>query len=162
VLRERGFTVDVAGFDAAMARQKAMARAAGKFKMQAVLEYEGPTTRFEGYETLEDEGEIVALYRDARRSRNSPRARRAWWWLDRTPFYAESGGQAGDRGELRAPEGIFAVEDTQKIQAEVFGHYGVVRTGRLALGQRVRARVDAEARAATARHHSPRTSCTRL
>ena len=154
VLRERGFTVDVAGFDAAMARQKAMARAAGKFKMQAVLEYEGPTTRFEGYETLEDEGEIVALYRDGAPVEELAEGEEGVVVLDRTPFYAESGGQAGDRGELRAPEGIFAVEDTQKIQAEVFGHYGVVRTGRLALGQRVRARVDAEARAATARHHS--------
>ncbi|MFC4487396.1 alanine--tRNA ligase [Tepidiphilus baoligensis] len=154
VLRERGFTVDVAGFDAAMARQKAMARAAGKFKMQAVLEYEGPTTRFEGYETLEDEGEIVALYRDGAPVEELAEGEEGVVVLDRTPFYAESGGQAGDRGELRAPEGIFSVEDTQKIQAEVFGHYGVVRTGRLALGQRVRARVDAEARAATARHHS--------
>jgi alanyl-tRNA synthetase len=154
VLRERGFTVDVAGFDAAMARQKAMARAAGKFKMQAVLEYDGPTTRFEGYETLEDDGQIVALYRDGTPVNELAEGEEGVVVLDRTPFYAESGGQAGDRGELRAPEGIFSVEDTQKIQAEVFGHYGVVRTGRLTLGQRVRARVDAEARAATARHHS--------
>jgi alanyl-tRNA synthetase len=154
VLRERGFTVDVAGFDAAMARQKAMARAAGKFKMQAVLEYEGPTTRFEGYETLEDDGQIVALYRDGTPVNELTEGEEGVVVLDRTPFYAESGGQAGDRGELRAPDGIFSVEDTQKIQAEVFGHYGVVRTGRLTLGQRVRARVDAEARAATARHHS--------
>lgn len=154
VLRERGFTVDVAGFDAAMARQKAMARAAGKFKMQAVLEYEGPTTRFEGYETLEDDGQIVALYCNGTPVNELTEGEEGVVVLDRTPFYAESGGQAGDRGELRAPDGIFSVEDTQKIQAEVFGHYGVVRTGRLTLGQRVRARVDAEARAATARHHS--------
>lgn len=154
VLRERGFTVDVAGFDAAMARQKAMARAAGKFKMQAVLEYEGPTTRFEGYETLEDDGQIVALYCNGTPVNELTEGEEGMVVLDRTPFYAESGGQAGDRGELRAPDGIFSVEDTQKIQAEVFGHYGVVRTGRLTLGQRVRAQVDAEARAATARHHS--------
>ncbi len=74
--------------------------------------------------------------------------------LDHTPFYAESGGQVGDRGELRGAAGIFGVEDTQKIQAAVFGHHGVVRTGKLAVGQGVAARVDVAARAATARNHS--------
>jgi alanyl-tRNA synthetase (EC 6.1.1.7) len=74
--------------------------------------------------------------------------------LDHTPFYAESGGQVGDRGELRAAAGIFGVEDTQKIQAAVFGHHGVVRTGKVAVGQGVAARVDVAARAATARNHS--------
>ncbi|HAY08521.1 MAG TPA: alanine--tRNA ligase, partial [Thauera sp.] len=74
--------------------------------------------------------------------------------LDHTPFYAESRGQVGDRGELRGGAGIFGVEDTQKIQAAVFGHHGVVRTGRLSVGQGVSARVDVAARAATARNHS--------
>ena len=69
--------------------------------------------------------------------------------LDDTPFYAESGGQVGDRGELRSTHGIFAVEDTQKIQASVFGHHGVVKTGKLTVGNGVTARVDA--RRATAR-----------
>ena len=130
VLRERGFTVDVAGFDAAMARQKAMARAAGKFKMQAVLEYEGPTTRFEGYETLEDEGEIVALYRDGAPVEELAEGEEGVVVLDRTPFYAESGGQAGDRGELRAPEGIFAVEDTQKTRGRSWRSIATARRSR--------------------------------
>ncbi len=74
--------------------------------------------------------------------------------LDDTPFYAESGGQVGDVGELRSTHGIFAVEDTQKIQARVFGHHGVVRTGSLKVGNGVTAKVDALARARTMRHHS--------
>jgi alanyl-tRNA synthetase len=74
--------------------------------------------------------------------------------LDNTPFYAESGGQVGDRGELKGSGGIFGVEDTLKIQATVFGHHGIVRTGKLAVGQNVAARVDVAARAATARNHS--------
>src|SRR5690606_29419075 len=69
-------------------------------------------------------------------------------------FYAESGGQIGDRGELRGSGGILEVEDTQKIQAQVYGHHGVVKTGILRKGDRVLARVDAEARARTMRHHS--------
>jgi alanyl-tRNA synthetase len=74
--------------------------------------------------------------------------------LDNTPFYAESGGQVGDRGELRSSHGIFAVEDTQKIQAAVFGHHGVVKTGTLKVGNGVTAKVDTLARARTMRHHS--------
>ena len=74
--------------------------------------------------------------------------------LDNTPFYAESGGQAGDRGLLHSVHGIFAVEDTQKIQASVFGHHGVVTTGELTLGNGVNARVDAAARNPTMRNHS--------
>ncbi|HMW53856.1 MAG TPA: DHHA1 domain-containing protein, partial [Rhodocyclaceae bacterium] len=74
--------------------------------------------------------------------------------LDDTPFYAESGGQVGDRGELRSVHGIFAVEDTQKIQASVFGHHGVVKTGTLSVGNGVAARVDLQARTRTMRNHS--------
>jgi alanyl-tRNA synthetase len=74
--------------------------------------------------------------------------------LDHTPFYAESGGQVGDRGELRSSHGIFAVEDTQKIQANVFGHHGVVKTGSLSVGNGVTARVDVAARRRTMRNHS--------
>jgi alanyl-tRNA synthetase len=74
--------------------------------------------------------------------------------LDETPFYAESGGQVGDRGVLQSTQGIFAVEDTQKIQAAVFGHQGVVRTGLIRVGDAVAARVDVLARARTVRNHS--------
>ncbi len=154
ICRERGVTVDAAAFDAAMARQKEQARAAGKFRMAANLEYEGPQTTFHGYERLEEKGSILALYKDGAAVNELLEGEMGVVVLDNTPFYAESGGQVGDRGELRGSAGIFAVEDTQKIQAAVFGHHGVVKTGRLSVGQGVNARVDAAARAATARNHS--------
>ncbi len=154
ICRERGVTVDAVAFDAAMARQKEQARAAGKFRMAANLEYEGPQTTFHGYERLEEKGSILALYKDGVAVNELLEGEMGVVVLDNTPFYAESGGQVGDRGELRGSAGIFAVEDTQKIQAAVFGHHGVVKTGRLSVGQGVNARVDAAARAATARNHS--------
>ncbi|TAH42182.1 MAG: alanine--tRNA ligase [Betaproteobacteria bacterium] len=154
ICRERGITVDALAFDAAMARQKEQARAAGKFRMAANLEYEGPQTVFHGYELLEEKGNILALYKDGVAVNELVEGDMGVIVLDHTPFYAESGGQVGDRGELRGAAGIFAVEDTQKIQAAVFGHHGVVKTGKLAVGQGVGARVDVAARAATARNHS--------
>ncbi len=154
ICRERGVSVDAHAFDAAMARQKAQARAAGKFRMAVNLEYEGQETDFAGYEQLETSGRVLALYRDGVQVNELQEGEMGVAVLDRTPFYAESGGQVGDCGELRGGGGIFAVEDTQKIQATVFGHHGVVKTGRLVVGQSVAARVDAGARAATARNHS--------
>ncbi len=154
VCRERNVTVDGAAFDAAMARQKEQARAAGKFKMAANLEYDGPATTFHGYDTLEHKGNILALYKDGVPVNELVEGEMGVVVLDDTPFYAESGGQVGDRGELRSVHGIFAVEDTQKIQATVFGHHGVVTTGKLTVGNGVTARVDLQARARTARHHS--------
>ncbi|MCK6375066.1 MAG: alanine--tRNA ligase [Zoogloea sp.] len=154
VCRERNVTVDGAAFDAAMARQKEQARAAGKFKMAANLEYDGPATTFHGYDTLEHKGNILALYKDGVPVNELNEGEMGVVVLDDTPFYAESGGQVGDRGELRSVHGIFAVEDTLKIQATVFGHHGVVTTGKLTVGNGVTARVDLQARARTARHHS--------
>ena len=154
VCRERGVTVDSAAFDAAMARQKEQARAAGKFKMAANLEYDGPATNFRGYDLLEAKGNVLALYKDGIPVNELAEGDMGVVVLDETPFYAESGGQVGDRGELRSMHGIFAVEDTQKIQAAVFGHHGVVKTGRLTVGNGVAARVDMKARSATARNHS--------
>jgi len=146
--------VDAAAFDAAMAHQKEQARAAGKFKMAANLEYDGEETRFVGYEQLEAPAHILALYRDGVQVPELVEGDLGVIVLDCTPFYAESGGQVGDRGELRGGAGIFAVEDTLKIQASVFGHHGVLKTGRLQPGQSVVARVDMAARSATARNHS--------
>ena len=154
ICREREVTVDATAFNAAMARQKEQARAAGKFRMAANLEYEGPETVFHGYEVLEEKGNILALYKDGVAVNELLEGDTGVVVLDHTPFYAESGGQVGDRGELRGAAGIFGVEDTQKIQAAVFGHHGVVKTGKLAVGQGVGARVDVAARAATARNHS--------
>jgi alanyl-tRNA synthetase len=154
ICRERGVSVDDAAFNAAMARQKEQARAAGKFKMAANLEYSGPATTFHGYETLEHKGNVLALYKDGVEVNELKEGEMGVVVLDDTPFYAESGGQVGDRGELRSVHGIFAVEDTQKIQAAVFGHHGVVKTGKLSVGNGVTARVDMQARARTERNHS--------
>ena len=154
ICRERGVTVDDAAFNAAMARQKEQARAAGKFKMAANLDYSGPATTFHGYDTLEHNGNILALYKDGTEVNELVEGDLGVVVLDDTPFYAESGGQVGDSGELRSVHGIFAVEDTQKIQAAVFGHHGVVKTGKLSVGNGVNARVDMQARARTERNHS--------
>ncbi|OIQ96481.1 alanine--tRNA ligase [mine drainage metagenome] len=154
ICRERGVTVDEAAFNKAMARQKEQARAAGKFKMAANLEYSGPATTFHGYDTLEHKGNILALYKDGVEVNELNEGDTGVVVLDDTPFYAESGGQVGDCGELRSVHGIFAVEDTQKIQATVFGHHGVVKTGKMTVGNGVTARVDVAARSRTVRNHS--------
>ncbi len=153
VCREHGVGVDNAAFDAAMAKQKEQARAAGKFKMAANLEYDGKATTFHGYTQLEAKATVLALYKDGAPVQQLDEGDMGVVVLDDTPFYAESGGQVGDRGELKG-NGLFAVEDTQKIQASVFGHHGVVKTGSLKVGDSLVARVDAEARARTQRHHS--------
>ena len=154
ICRERGVSVDVLAFNAAMARQKEQARAAGKFKMATALEYEGPATAFHGYAMLETKGNVLALYKDGAPVNELAEGEIGVVVLDDTPFYAESGGQCGDRGVLQAVHGIFAVEDTQKIQASVFGHHGVVRTGTMKVGNGVTAKVDLQARARTTRNHS--------
>ena len=155
--RERGFEVDMAGFDKAMSLQQERSRAGSKFKADQTLEYAGAKTQFRGYDTLSDEARVAALYRGG-----SPVDRLAAGddgvvVLDKTPFYAESGGQVGDRGELSkggACLTLFQVLDTQKIQADVFGHDGTLVTGELAIGDTVAANVDAHQRARTMRHHS--------
>ena len=154
ICRERGVSVDDAGFNAAMAHQKEQARAAGKFKMALNLEYGGSATQFHGYDKLEHHGTVLALYKEGSPVKELHEGEMGVVVLDHTPFYAESGGQVGDRGELRASNGIFAVEDTQKIQASVFGHHGVLKTGRIVMGESVNARVDTVLRQATMRNHS--------
>lgn len=154
ICRERNVSVDSAAFDAAMARQKEQARSAGKFKMAANLEYDGIATTFFGYETLETAGQISALYKNGVAVSKLNEGEQGIIVLNNTPFYAESGGQIGDSGELRGADGIFSVEDTQKIQANVFGHHGVLKTGTLNLGDHITARVNIQARNSTMRNHS--------
>ncbi|UCV14472.1 alanine--tRNA ligase [Quatrionicoccus australiensis] len=154
ICREHDIAVDAAAFDAAMARQKEQARAAGKFKMAANLEYDGPATTFHGYDALEFKGNVLALYKDGAAVNQLNEGEMGVVVLDNTPFYAESGGQVGDCGALQSVHGIFAVEDTQKIQATVFGHHGVVKTGAITVGNGVNAKVDVLARMRTARNHS--------
>ena len=155
VCRERGVTVDQAGFDAAMKRQREQARAAGKFKMAAGLDYSGAATTFHGYEHLVHEGaRVTAVYVDGSAMPSAKAGDDAVIVLDHTPFYAESGGQVGDGGELRNGTSRVIVEDTQKIQADVFGHHGRVVEGEIKVGDVLNARVDAEQRARTVRNHS--------
>ncbi|MFT3735991.1 MAG: alanine--tRNA ligase [Rhodocyclaceae bacterium] len=155
VLRERGLTVDEAGFNAAMAQQREQARAAGKFKMAQGLEYSGTPTAFQGYDTLNVEGaKVTGLYVDGSKVDVARAGDDAVIVLDNTPFYAESGGQAGDAGFLQNNTARFQVDDTQKIQADVFGHHGRVVEGEIKVGDALNARVDANRRTATQRHHS--------
>ena len=154
VCRERDVTVDSAAFDAAMSRQKEQARSAGKFKMATNVEYDGASTNFRGYDELSTEAKVLALYKDGSAVNALNEGDLGIVVLDNTPFYAESGGQIGDCGDLKASDGIFTVEDTLKIQASVFGHHGVLTTGKLAVGDTLQARVNTNARASTMRNHS--------
>jgi alanyl-tRNA synthetase len=155
VCRERGVTVDSAGFEAAMNRQREQARAAGKFKMAAGLEYDGAATAFHGYEHLVCEhSKVTAIYADGTPVRKASAGDDVVIVLDHTPFYAESGGQVGDTGELRNARSRVIVEDTVKVQASVHGHSGRIVEGEVELGDVFVARVDGEKRARTMRNHS--------
>jgi alanyl-tRNA synthetase len=157
VCRERGMSVDQAGFEAAMDKQRERARAASTFKIAGGVEYSGPKTVFDGYDTLAEDARIVALYRDGSAVPSLSAGQQGIVVLDRTPFYAESGGQVGDRGELSASGAcltLFAVHDTQKIQPDVFGHHGEVKSGELKINDAVAARVDADSRQRAAWNHS--------
>ncbi len=155
VCRERGVSVDEAGFGAAMTRQREQARAAAKFKMAAGLEYGGDATVFHGYEHLVCEhAKVTALYVDGTAVTKAKAGDDVVIVLDHTPFYAESGGQVGDTGELRNARARVVVEDTVKVQAAVHGHQGRIVEGEIELGDVFVARVDGERRARTMRNHS--------
>jgi alanyl-tRNA synthetase len=157
--RERGMSVDVAGFDAAMAQQKETARAAGKFgggtQLSADLVARLAPTKFLGYESLAAGGlEVVALLKDGRPVDAIEAGDTAVVILDRTPFYAESGGQVGDTGELDAQGVRFVIDDTLKLAGQFHGHVGTLRAGALKRGDRVLGSVDGERRGATILNHS--------
>jgi len=154
ICRERNVGIDLDGFEAAMQRQREQARAAGKFKAAEGLSYQGDETRFEGYDSLQGTGRVTALYVDGTGVESVQAGQRAIVVLDATPFYAESGGQVGDTGVLEANGMRFKVADTQKIQANVFGHHGEVLEGELRVGDTVQAQVDAVHRVRTMRNHS--------
>jgi alanyl-tRNA synthetase len=154
VCRERGLSVDEAGFSAAMEKQKAQARAAGKFKMDKALDYSGEGNYFVGYDDLTANAQVLALYADGNAVNELKAGQSGVVVLDTTPFYAESGGQVGDQGVLNNAGGQFNVADTLKIKADVFGHHGEVKSGSLKVGDAVQAHVDLAVRAATVRNHS--------
>ncbi len=154
VARERGLTIDQAGFDAAMAAQRGRARAASKFSadQRGSVELTGKT-EFSGYDRLADTGRVTALIFDGAVVDALRPAQEGQVVLNHTPFYAESGGQVGDTGSLLGATARFAVRDTQKIGAS-FAHIGVMEAGELHVGDEVEAQVDRERRAAIALNHS--------
>ncbi len=154
VCRERDLSVDEVGFTAAMARQKAQARAAGKFKMDRALEYTGAGNTFVGYDELQANTKVLALYVDGTPATVLKAGQEGVVVLDTTPFYAESGGQVGDQGSLQTAGAQFEVADTLKIKADVFGHHGTLLKGSLQVGDTIQAQVNADLRAATIRNHS--------
>jgi len=154
VCRERDLSVDEAGFTAAMERQKAQARAAGKFKMDRALEYTGAGNTFVGYDDLQAAAKVLALYVDGVPASELKAGQSGVVVLDTTPFYAESGGQVGDQGLLQTAGAKFEVEDTLKIKADVFGHHGMLLEGSLKVGDAIQAQVNTDLRVATVRNHS--------
>ena len=154
VCRERDVEVDEAGFKTAMEKQKAQARAAGRFKMDKALEYTGDANRFTGYEHLAETAKIVAIYVDGTSTAALKAGQNGVVVLDATPFYAESGGQVGDEGVITSGSARFAVGDTLKVKADVFGHHGTLEEGTLNVGDTVQAQVNTAVRAATMRNHS--------
>ncbi|MDP3762154.1 MAG: alanine--tRNA ligase [Ramlibacter sp.] len=154
VCRERDVEVDETGFNAAMDKQKAQARAAGKFKMDRALEYAGISNVFTGYEKLEEPATVVALYAEGAAVNQLQAGQVGIVVLNTTPFYAESGGQVGDEGQIDAGGANFKVDDTQKIKGDVYGHHGTLASGVLKVGDAVMARVDMAMRHATMRNHS--------
>ncbi|MCW5222020.1 alanine--tRNA ligase [Verminephrobacter aporrectodeae subsp. tuberculatae] len=154
VCRERGVEVDAAGFERAMERQKTQARATGKFKQERALEYSGAANHFNGYEHLAQSARILAIYVDGGSSAALGAGQDGVLVLDGTPFYAESGGQVGDAGLISSAAARFAVGNTLKIRADVYGHHGTLEAGTLNVGDTVQAQVNDAMRAATARNHS--------
>ncbi|MGM0593284.1 MAG: alanine--tRNA ligase [Pseudomonadota bacterium] len=154
VARERGLSVDMPGFDKAMAAQRERARAASHFD----ADYgEGlaidSRTDFTGYDSLNDRSKVVALFREGKPVDSLAADERGMVVLDKTPFYAESGGQVGDCGRLSADGVVFEVQDTHK-QGEAFVHIGLVTHGELMVGAELQAEVDPQLRQRTAYNHS--------
>ncbi|MGB6309421.1 MAG: alanine--tRNA ligase [Steroidobacteraceae bacterium] len=154
VARERGLSIDQAGFDAAMEAQRGRARAASKFgaDLRGSIKLPGKTD-FLGYDRLADRGVVTSLIFDGAVVDALRPGQEGQVVLDHTPFYAESGGQIGDAGELGGDAARFIVRDTQKIGAS-FAHEGVLESGELRVGDVVEAKVNAERRTAIALNHS--------
>jgi len=152
--REQGLRIDRRRFDECMAEQRRRAREASRFGAEpgSGIRVDTPST-FTGYERAEDEGRIIALYRDGEAVESLEAGDSGMVFLDTTPFYAEAGGQVGDNGRLISGDAEFTVNDARK-QGNATAHLGELRSGRLDIGQPVRAEIDEERRAATRCNHS--------
>ncbi|MGV6817257.1 MAG: alanine--tRNA ligase [Thiotrichales bacterium] len=157
VAREHGMTVDMDGFDQCMEEQRSKARSASHFEAQAggeAVSWLGVKSKFTGYERTEDKGEVLALIVDDQPVEKLSTGQNAMVILDQTPFYAESGGQVGDQGQLTTSAGAkFEVTDTRK-QGDAIIHVGTLAAGELAVSDRVSAAVDARRRQAIVLNHS--------
>ncbi len=154
IARERGLTVDQEGYEAAMAEQRARARAAGTFKVDySAAGLDLPDTEFLGYSKLAEQGRVVALIKDGQKVEQLAEGDDGVVVLDRTPFYAESGGQVGDCGYLELGGNRLEVRDCQK-QGNAHLHLVHVLQGAVSIGDSLSAKVDAGVRQATALNHS--------
>lgn len=159
---EKGFTVDVDVFEQEMERQRKRSREASKFGLAEGSRYIGTdyshadirATLFVGYETTSANGKVVSLASQGNLMDIAHTGAPVEVVLDRTPFYAETGGQVGDKGLLVGPNGTVQVEDTVWVRAGLIGHRGRVTSGFVRLGDDVKAEVDAERRADIARNHT--------
>jgi len=155
--RDRGFSVDTEGFKRAMERQRAQSRAASTFTAKMPAAYaalSGEPTQFTGYTTLEDTGRVMAIIREGELVDKVEQGQEAEILLDRTPFYAEAGGQVGDTGVITGPEGDFHVLDTQRPVNGYILHRGRVLHGSISVGQNVDLVVDARRRQDIMRNHT--------
>ena len=155
VAREHGLVPDLAGFEKAMEAQRTRARSASHFTVDYShdIHVDG-VCEFTGYEHLADEAVIVALFREGQSVDRLSAGQSGTVVLSKTPFYGESGGQAGDQGLIHSGESVFAVADTQKQGAEIILHLGLVKAGELVSGAAVRAEVNPDNRLAIALNHS--------
>ena len=154
ICRERGVEMDEDGFNKAMDEQRARARAAQSFKADTQLAYDGADTEFTGYSERVTQAKVIALYRGNEPVQSLEAGDVGAVVLDKTPFYAESGGQVGDVGYICAGDNKFEVRDTQKIKAAVSGQFGVLVSGSLKVGDSVTASIDNDVRNANMRNHS--------
>ena len=155
VARERGLTIDQTGFEREMEAQRERARAASQFGVdQSITVAVARASEFTGYEKLEDEAEVLALYRDGEPVDRLAEGESGMVVLNRTPFYAESGGQAGDQGALLGDGQLFEVDDTRKQGGDIFLHIGKLEEGALNKGDKLTAQVNAFTRQATQLNHS--------
>lgn len=155
VCRERGLVVDTEGFDAAMLEQRNKARAAGKFKVAADVLFTGDNNEFTGYDSLRLEGaKVLAVYKEGVEVERAEAGDDVLVVLDKTPFYAEMGGQVGDVGRMENATTLVTVTDCVKLKAAVFSHVAHINEGSLGKGDVVNCEVDTAVRTAVARNHS--------
>ena len=154
ICRENKIEIDTEAFEVSMKSQKTMARESSKFNTTKTLPYEGTDTEFLGYIDTHSSSKIVAMFKDSNELKELKEGDEAILILDKSPFYAESGGQIGDSGYIKPKDAKFHVQDTLKIKKNVFGHIGVLESGSLKCNEQVEALIDEHRRNDIKRNHS--------